>query len=142
MVKTKTKDNTKTKTFGVHPIQRESETYGEFHHLFEQLIDEEEKFLQYYRMKMQTCTTLLELCREDPTKETRRTQQKRQQISRDLFLALNLTYCLSVWGVGGCEEELERKKVRRDEDEDDFTFILHGSSMGMMMMMMMMMMRR
>ena len=45
--------------FGVHPINRTRELLGEYHHLFQQLKGDREKFFQYIRMEERTFNIVL-----------------------------------------------------------------------------------
>ena len=45
--------------YWVHPINIRRETYGEFHHLFEDLKKDEERFKVYFRMNLQSFQTIL-----------------------------------------------------------------------------------
>ena len=44
----------------VHSINKVRESLGEFHHLFQQLKDDPEKFFQYTRMHRKTFSIILE----------------------------------------------------------------------------------
>lgn len=47
--------------FWVHEINLKRETYGEFHHLFPDLLGEDEKFFKYFRMSTAEFYELIEL---------------------------------------------------------------------------------
>lgn len=43
----------------IHPINLGREAFGEFHHLFDELRQDEKKFVEYTRMKMSTFDYIL-----------------------------------------------------------------------------------
>ena len=47
--------------YGIHRINLQRETYGEFYHLVDEVLIDEEKCLSYYRMKPCTFHSLLDL---------------------------------------------------------------------------------
>ena len=47
--------------YWVHPIFQQRETFGEYHHLMQQVLNDEEKCLAYIRMRPDTLKTLLEI---------------------------------------------------------------------------------
>ena len=55
---------------GVHPINRDREQLGEYHHLFQQIKHDEKKFYQYTRMKKRTIDIILEAVSPHLQKQT------------------------------------------------------------------------
>lgn len=45
---------------GIHPVNRERQRYGEYHHLFLTLKKHDERFFQYMRMTLNTFNYILE----------------------------------------------------------------------------------
>lgn len=45
---------------GIHPINCNRSVYGEYHHLFEELKRDENRFFQYMRMTIETFNYILE----------------------------------------------------------------------------------
>lgn len=50
----------KKRRYGVHPVNRYRNEYGEFHHLYKQLKKYPERFFQYMRMSVETFDLLLQ----------------------------------------------------------------------------------
>lgn len=55
--------------FGIHPINQKRGRYGEYHHLYEDLVKHPDKFQDYTRMKMETFEYVLELIEGSLTKQ-------------------------------------------------------------------------
>ena len=51
--------------YWIHPINDARETLGEFHHLFPDLIQDNERFKSYLRMDISTFQTILQFVEED-----------------------------------------------------------------------------
>ena len=52
--------NGRVREIGVHPINQGREVFGEYHHLFQEIKDDEEKFFPYVRMKKRTFNIILD----------------------------------------------------------------------------------
>lgn len=75
--------------FGVHPINRERENYGEFHHLYLNLRRFPDRFWQYCRMSVPSFDLLLEKVRPKLTR-----QKKAISPEQRLVLCLRLVFFL------------------------------------------------
>lgn len=53
-----------------HEICQKRKEFGEFHTLFKDLLDDEKKFFQYFRMSHEKYCELLEILRQDLQKQT------------------------------------------------------------------------
>ncbi|GFO35904.1 hypothetical protein PoB_006240900 [Plakobranchus ocellatus] len=51
----------RNRRYWVHPIFQPRETFGEYHHLMQQVLSDDEKCLAYIRMRPDTFKTLLEM---------------------------------------------------------------------------------
>ncbi|GFR61143.1 hypothetical protein ElyMa_001838400, partial [Elysia marginata] len=56
------------RSISVHPINARREAYGEFHRLMTQMLEDDEKFVSYLRMKQDKFDQLLKPVSEDLTK--------------------------------------------------------------------------
>eukprot|EP00745_Piridium_sociabile_P042135 TRINITY_DN84402_c0_g2_i1.p1 TRINITY_DN84402_c0_g2~~TRINITY_DN84402_c0_g2_i1.p1 ORF type:complete len:100 (-),score=14.17 TRINITY_DN84402_c0_g2_i1:65-364(-) len=72
--------------FGVHPINRSRKLHGAYYHLKPDLLEHEEKFVDYVRMTPDKYKALLDLCAADLEKY----KNFRQPISADERLLLVL----------------------------------------------------
>lgn len=70
----------------VHELYTKRDTLGEFHHLFEDLIQHPDKFFKYFRMKMDTFYYILDAIRYELTK----TNNFRKTIPAEERLAVTL----------------------------------------------------
>ena len=71
----------------IHPINVKRERCGEFHLLFNDLKEDEERFRSYFRMMPQTFYTILDLITEDLQKQE---TNYRKPVSPEERLALTL----------------------------------------------------
>lgn len=70
----------------VHELYKKRDTLGEFHHLFEDLIQHPDKFFKYFRMKVDTFYYILDAIKSDLTK----TNNFRKTIRPEERLAVTL----------------------------------------------------
>lgn len=57
------------KRFWVHDINKKRSTYGEFHHLFQDLLQDDVKFYQYFRMSPEKFHELKSIIQDEIKKE-------------------------------------------------------------------------
>ncbi|KAJ8943744.1 hypothetical protein NQ317_007925 [Molorchus minor] len=62
--------HSKKRQYGVHPVNRYRQEYGEFHHLYRQLRKYPERFFQYLRMSVETFDVLLKKMKRKIEKHT------------------------------------------------------------------------
>lgn len=60
----------KRRQFSVHPINVQRESFGEYHHLSDDLKEDADRFHSYYKMYPPTFSVILDIVREDLEKQT------------------------------------------------------------------------
>ncbi|XP_055910749.1 uncharacterized protein LOC129945114 [Eupeodes corollae] len=78
--------------FGVHPINRERENYGEFHHLYLNLRRFPDRFWQYCRMSVPSFDLLLEKVRPKLTRQKKAISPEQRLVLCLRFLATGLSF--------------------------------------------------
>lgn len=62
-------ENLRRRRNKVHEINQSRNTYGIFHHLFPQLLEDEDRFIKFLRMRIETFFYILEKIRPDLEKD-------------------------------------------------------------------------
>ena len=79
-----------TRRFAVHPINKLRHIHGEYHHLMPPLLNDPERFVQYFRMKHQTFYDLLQHCAADLKEKS---TNFCRAVSPEERLVVTLRYC-------------------------------------------------